>query len=168
METYMMSSTATAFSFAPFVGAAVALTQVPAQQNQSMHGSDVFITASTQAFQIGLSWHRSQLNRIAALGDNWDGYGAPAIEPKTTRRMHALLDQLLPSHVRAGNIVPGADGSLQAEWHFVTNSFGFLLGDDGAVSAWIRHRATGAEVEKSGVEAYDLFISALNYLAQDV
>lgn len=164
----MMSSTATAFSFAPFVGAAVAATLVPAQQNQLMYGSDAFFMASAQAFEIGLPWYRSQLNQIAALSDNWDGYGAPAIKPKTTRRMQALLNQLLPSHVRAGNIVPGADSSLQAEWHLVTNSFGLLVGDDGAVSAWIRHRSTGAEVEKSGVEAYSLFKSALNYLAQDV
>jgi hypothetical protein len=163
MGTGMMTSTATMSAFAPFIGAVATLVSAP--QYQSGFGS--LPIAPVQVAPVGLSWHRAQLNQIAELGENWDGYGAEPIEPKTIRRMGSLLDQFLPSHIRAGNIVPGADGSLQAEWHLVINSFGLLVGDDGVVSAWLRHRETGAEVERWGFEAFSLFQSALN-LAQDV
>jgi hypothetical protein len=57
-------------------------------------------------------WLAAELAKIAALKPNWDGYGADPIAPETCEALRrALID--LPSAC----IVPGADGSLQAEWH---------------------------------------------------
>ena len=47
--------------------------------------------------------------RLLALPDNWDSYGAPKIDPATVERARAWLD--------GGNVVPCSDGGVQLEWH---------------------------------------------------
>lgn len=60
-------------------------------------------------------WIEKQLDDVAQLGPNWDGCGAVAIQPATVNAMkRELTDLLRPPYIR-GTIVPGADGSLQAE-----------------------------------------------------
>lgn len=102
-----------------------------------------------------LPWVDAQLKMLEQLPANWDGYGADKIEVVRLNQIGAILDTNLPYRAPAGSIVPGADGSLQAEWHTHSGSFGIVLDDFGRVSAW-RHPVGESEIEASGLAAIDL------------
>ena len=106
----------------------------------------------------GSDWISLSQRQLASLGPDWDGYGADPIDSTTIKTMVQLLRQLLPYDARPGAIVPGADGSLQAEWHLRDVEFGLVVDPDG-VSAWEQPRG-GAEVERHGVAAHELFHGA--------
>ena len=111
------------------------------------------------------AWVETQLRKLEALPINWDGYGADPIHPGVLRLMGASLEQMLPITALPGNVVPGADGSLQAEWHLERASFGLLVESDGTLSCWVRPINT-PEIERFGLAARDLFQSAvLTYLS---
>jgi len=110
-------------------------------------------------------WITSQTNALRQLEPNWDGYDAEPLNPSIILRMETLLGDLLPHEVISGSIVPGADGSLQAEWHFDRASFGLLLEECGRLSCWVRPHEQ-KEIEEFELAARDLFTSAvITYLA---
>lgn len=53
--------------------------------------------------------HDINFDALAALSDNWDGYGAKPVDPRTLRNVRMLLSSL--------TVVPRADGTLQIEMH---------------------------------------------------
>lgn len=99
---------------------------------------------------------------VRSLAWNWDGYGADPISQGTIARMSEVLDEWLPENVVAGSIVPGADGSLQAEWHLQHIEMGVVVEADDTVSAWLRSPGSDHETEAHGMEARDLIWSVAN------
>jgi len=60
----------------------------------------------------------ADLERIAALPPNWDGYGGKIFETDFVNRVRDLIEKLAKMHVVFGKLVPGAGGnSVQFEWH---------------------------------------------------
>lgn len=58
--------------------------------------------------------HR-HLNELAILGPNWDGYGAPSIDPAILAAAHGFVNGL-PEKLPRPTIVPMSSGNLQLEW----------------------------------------------------
>jgi hypothetical protein len=58
------------------------------------------------------------LNRAAALGPNWDGHRAPAIDPDVLRAVRAW-GQAMPgwAFAPAPAVVPLSSGGVHLEWH---------------------------------------------------
>jgi hypothetical protein len=94
-------------------------------------------------------WIDTQLDHVRQLDRDWDGYNADPITAGTCNQMATILRSIWPRLVKPGSIVPGADGSLQAEWHVKEASIGLLVESDGAVVAWIRP-VGGEEIARSG------------------
>jgi hypothetical protein len=68
-----------------------------------------------------IAWAVDALGDVRAIGDlapNWDGYGAPAIDPAVIEAAVAFISRL-PGHlaIRQPRVVPTAGGMLQLEWH---------------------------------------------------
>lgn len=105
------------------------------------------------------SWVDAHAAAIRALTPNWDGYGADPIKPSTLDQILQYLKLALPEGGKVGALVPGADGSVQAEWHLKALSIGLLVEEGGAVSCWVRQAGSSDEVEATGLQAVELFRS---------
>ena len=106
----------------------------------------------------GVDWIRFAMLSIRSLRTNWDGYGAAPISEGTIEQLEKILRHDLPEQMQPGSIVPGADGSLQAEWHLETTEMGIVVESDGSISSWVKARG-GPEVERVGLQARELFWS---------
>jgi hypothetical protein len=60
---------------------------------------------------------RSELNQLAALAPNWDGYGAPRISPAIIDAARQFVDRLPEQASSRPAVVPMSPGNLQLEWH---------------------------------------------------
>lgn len=58
-----------------------------------------------------------ELDRLAGLQPNWDGYGAPPIAPEIISAARELAAALPPSIAPQPTVVPMSTGNLQFEWH---------------------------------------------------
>ena len=60
----------------------------------------------------------AQLDQVAALRPNWDGHGAPAIDPDRVAAVRAW-GQTMPgwAFAPAPSAVPLSSGAVQLEWH---------------------------------------------------
>ena len=68
----------------------------------------------------GLAWAGAVQADIRALRDlepNWDGYGAPAIDPAVIAAAEAFVARLPGNVGSRPRVVPMANGTLQLEWH---------------------------------------------------
>jgi hypothetical protein len=107
-------------------------------------------------------WIARGVAAVGALETDWDGYGADPIAPQTLATMEFLLSTLLPDRAASGSIVPGADGSLQAEWHLEEIELGLVVEANGDVSTWVRPVGGDHETEAHGIAARNLFWSVAN------
>ncbi|WIW88937.1 hypothetical protein K3M67_02865 [Sphingobium sp. V4] len=103
------------------------------------------------------TWIEQQSLRIKGLSYDWDGYGAEPIDDEVVDRITGLLGQCLPKHSKRGSLVPGADGSVQAEWHLPKISIGLLIDADETISCWVHDNVSDTETEKFGWDAISLF-----------
>jgi hypothetical protein len=117
-------------------------------------------SAERSVVETKISWIDAQAGRVANLGDNWDGYGADPVSLGTLGILTNFLREVLPAGAPEGSLVPGADGSIQAEWHLLSGSFGLLVEHDRNISAWMRQTGSGLDVEHSGLAALELLRSA--------
>jgi hypothetical protein len=60
---------------------------------------------------------QSALDSLRALAPNWDGYGAPMIDPVVIDAAKAFVAGLPENLVSPPCVVPMANGTLQLEWH---------------------------------------------------
>jgi hypothetical protein len=70
--------------------------------------------------KVQLSWHETFLKRLAVLTklpDNWNGYGAGPVSFHVSNFAANMVASACPHHSQEPQIVPGADGDLQIEWH---------------------------------------------------
>jgi len=59
---------------------------------------------------------RSDLDELSGLQPDWDGYGAPRINPKIIEAARRFVDSL-PDDSPKPTVVPMSSGNLQFEWH---------------------------------------------------
>lgn len=60
----------------------------------------------------------AQEAELSALKHDWDGYGADPVDVDLVKSFVSELRlSLVGAQIRPPDIIPGADGSLQAEWH---------------------------------------------------
>lgn len=114
----------------------------------------------------GIVWVDREMRKLAQLPANWDGYGANVIPRSRLRQVADLLKEHFRHGLPEGSLVPGADGSVQMEWHLQKMSFGFLVDEDGSFYAWHKDRETRALVDADASGAVTLLeASVLRALA---
>lgn len=111
-------------------------------------------------FLVGYDWLTRQATTLRSLGPNWDGFGAEPINHEQIARLVSLIKDRIPSQSQPGSLVPGADGSLQVEWHTAAASLGMLIEDDGIISTWLKPVDADTEVERFGLDALELLVAA--------
>ena len=92
--------------------------------------SELSSAMTTQAVsaEIGASL-RAQREYLLALPANWDGYGAAPISEEMLEKLEcAVSDAIAQVDCRAPDIIPGGDGSIQAEWHMNGLDLSFSVG----------------------------------------
>lgn len=116
-------------------------------------------------FRCDSGWIGERLAQVRQLRDNWDGYGAPPIAWPVVRKMSECLSRFDPVGIyKPASLVPGADGSLQAEWHLRDFSIEFRVDPDETVSLVWSDRDTGATEEWFGQEAIENMNARLHWL----
>jgi hypothetical protein len=60
---------------------------------------------------------RSKLDELGALPINWDGFGAPRIDPAIIDAAREFVDRMSEHFASGLTIVPMSSGNLQLEWH---------------------------------------------------
>jgi hypothetical protein len=64
-----------------------------------------------------LSTLNQRFNELVSLPKGWDGYSGVAVTFSCASFAANLLERLYADGVPAPQLVPGADGSVQIEWH---------------------------------------------------
>jgi len=59
---------------------------------------------------------RAEIQRLAILEENWDGYGAIPIQKPTMRNAVAAVDQVLMFAPAPSDIAPNPNGTVSLEW----------------------------------------------------
>ena len=108
---------------------------------------------------VSPEWAERQFMELAKLNGQWDQFDIDPIQSKTVSQLRALLAAARNSGEHSGHIIPGADGSLQAEWHLDDAIVGALVEDDGDFSSWVRFVDDGAQSEAFGLNAIDFLRS---------
>jgi hypothetical protein len=69
--------------------------------------------------QLGPGFARTfdALNDLLRLPANWDGFGAPPIDPRIAHRALGVLDRVMSASTPAPSVVPTSRGAVQFEWH---------------------------------------------------
>lgn len=60
---------------------------------------------------------KERFNEIGSLPVGWDGYTGKPVSFTTANFAAQIIERLYSKDVPAPSIVPGADGSMQIEWH---------------------------------------------------
>ena len=60
---------------------------------------------------------QSALDSLRTLAPNWDGYGAPVIDPAVIEAAKSFIARLPVDLVSRPHVVPMSNGTLQLEWH---------------------------------------------------
>jgi len=60
---------------------------------------------------------RADIHSLSELAPNWDGYGAPAIDPAVIEAAEAFIARLPQGLAPPPRVVPMSNGTLQLEWH---------------------------------------------------
>jgi hypothetical protein len=60
---------------------------------------------------------QADLDSLRVLNPNWDGYGAPAIDPAIIEAARSFLATLPLGSIPRPQVVPLSNGALQLEWH---------------------------------------------------
>lgn len=58
-----------------------------------------------------------ELDRLSRLPQNWDGYGAPVIDPSIIAAARTFIKALPENLAYRPQVVPMSTGNLQFEWH---------------------------------------------------
>ena len=150
------STSAASFTMLPFIASVSAIAA----------NADVVVTTQTNflssvtvwpASQIQSTWFKEQATNLRKLKYNWDGYGAEPVSASTLNSVVSILERYLPADSVPGSLVPGADGSVQAEWHLPNVSIGLLVEEGRTVSTWSINPAMPVETEHFGIEAINYF-----------
>lgn len=111
----------------------------------------------------GVEWKagfRASVSRLLSLKAGWDGPSSAAISTHSVALAERILEVALSSSAnpKMPFVVPSPDGGIQLEWHRTDIELEISISPDGALSALVELTRDELEVEKSGVEALDLFL----------
>lgn len=84
------------------------------------------------------SWLRaalSELDRLTSLESDWDGYGAPVIQPSLIIHTLNFLEATALESAPAPAIVATSRGSIQLEWHRRGHEIDVEIAPDGSFEA---------------------------------
>ena len=82
------------------------------------------------------------LAELAALGENWDSYGALPVTPKAIATARAFVDRLGDGIARPA-IVPRNHGGIQLEWHHDLGYLEFHIDPRGIVQSYYAEPTLG-------------------------
>lgn len=85
----------------------------------------------------------SQREQLTTLPENWDGYGA---KPLPASIVDSMLSEI-ESEGALVQLVPGGDGSLQAEWHLSGATVAYNIATDGKRSLSVTRFSSALEPE---------------------
>jgi hypothetical protein len=92
---------------------------------------------------------QSALDSLRALAPNWDGYGAPTIDPAVIDAAKAFVAKLPADLVFPPCVVPMANGTLQLEWHRGPKSLELEFESPSSIRYLQWHPEQGIEHENS-------------------
>lgn len=74
----------------------------------------VIVSGSSSSWFVQL---RERLDELTSLPVGWDGYAGRPVTFQCANFAANMLERLCQEGVPAPSLVPGSDGSVQAEWH---------------------------------------------------
>ncbi|HEX5442750.1 MAG TPA: antitoxin family protein [Pirellulales bacterium] len=90
----------------------------PQQPLALAEGTEVRVTINAPPIHSGaVAEIGDRIDRLAALEPNWDGYGAPAINPGIIAAAREFTGWLASYSTAQPLVVPMSSGALQLEWH---------------------------------------------------
>jgi hypothetical protein len=92
---------------------------------------------------------QSALESLRALAPNWDGYGAPTIDPAVIDAAKTFIAKLPENLVSPPCVVPMANGALQLEWHQGPKSLELEFESPSSIRYLQWHPEQGIEEENS-------------------
>jgi hypothetical protein len=92
---------------------------------------------------------QSSLDSTRALAPNWDGYGAPVIEPAVIDAAKSFIAKLPENFAPRPQVVPMSNGTLQLEWHEGPKSLEIEFESAASVRYLRWHSEEGVEDEDS-------------------
>jgi hypothetical protein len=99
-----------------------------------------------------------KLNELTSLPVGWDGYQGQPVSFTCADFAARVLDSLCHDDVPAPSLVPGADGTLQVEWHCHGFDIELDVLDAGSIEAYRRNVETGEEESiQVGVDFSEIF-----------
>lgn len=105
----------------------------------------------TDQIERSLEAQRTDLHQ---LPEGWDGFGSPALVGEDIEAFFSELRLVLRGlNVFPPDVIPGGDGSLQAEWRTVNLEVEYRQEPDGGRYLWVRERDSGREHEYFGPDA---------------
>jgi hypothetical protein len=89
------------------------------------------------------------IDSLRALAPNWDGYGAPVIDPPVIEAARTFIARLPEGLVCRPQVVPMSNGTLQLEWHDGPKSLELEFESPTSIRYLRRHPEQGVEDEDS-------------------
>lgn len=82
----------------------------PTEANDNWHHVEVWDPGFVDGVQAAIE-------SLRTLAPDWDGYGAPVIDPAVIEAAKTFIAQLPEKLAFRPRVVPGSGGTLQLEWH---------------------------------------------------
>jgi hypothetical protein len=92
---------------------------------------------------------RADIRSLGELAPNWDGYGAPAIDPAVIEAAEAFIARLPLGLAPPPRVVPMSNGTLQLEWHAGPKSLELEFESPASIRYLQWHSDEGVEEEDS-------------------
>lgn len=89
-----------------------------------------------------------KLNRLVTLQPGWNGYGAPPVRFENAHFAFRMLEAICESDAPTPQIVPGASGDLQIEWHLRAGDIELHVRAPNNVVCWRETDQTGPDGEE--------------------
>lgn len=107
----------------------------------------------------------AMLDELLALPENWNGYGAAAIEPRVVPVvLNFLAEVFVEGHAPLPDLVPTADGGVQVEWHVGGFDLEVEVSPKSGLRAYFYDEASEEEWEGSALTNLDLLGRAVTRL----
>lgn len=109
---------------------------------------------------------KARLNELVLLGQGWDGYRGVPVSFVNANFALRMLEAVCGADAPYPQIVPGADGDLQIEWHTRSADIEVHVIGPNQVHAWRRVRGSAQPEELSLGNDFTTVASWINKLAE--
>lgn len=107
----------------------------------------------------------SKLSELLELPENWNGYGARAVDPRVVPTVLNLLVEILATgDPPFPDLIPTVDGGVQMEWHTEALDFEIEVSPTNEVRAYYCDEEAGDEWEGELFSKTDDFVRAVSRL----